>query len=446
MEQMRILPSHFKELTQQEMVRIAALGITGFDSPVAFYSLTETTAAIEGLTGMAAAFHTADQAKLNSIALDAIRYLHSNNDFNAFNRMDFLLQNMVPLGNALLALDTVVKKNGGAFSGSFENWLKGEGFNADYYSPYAEAAANPAKVTLGKKLFFDTRLSATGKISCGTCHKPEYYFTDGKTRADNFVHGGSLQRNTPTLYYAALQSHQFYDLRSVSLEDQAHDVMKSSNEFNLQAQQAASLLNTDTAYKKLFATAFSKTDSISAFEVRNAIAAYIRSLQPFASRFDDYIKGNKQALNTEEIKGFNLFVGKAKCGTCHFMPLFNGNIPPWYVRSESEIIGVPAKIQWSNARIDPDSGRYKINRLPELMFAFKTPTVRNVEQTAPYMHNGVFTNLDDVVEFYHKGGGVGIGIELQFQSLPFDSLQLDTQEKKQIVAFMRALTDKTEKP
>ncbi len=446
MEQMRILPSHFNELTQQEMVRIAALGITGFDSPVAFYSLTETTAAIEGLTGMAAAFHPADQAKLNSIAQDAIRYLHSNNDFNAFNRMDFLLQNMVPLGNALLALDTVVKKNGGAFSGSFENWLKGEGFNADYYSPYAAAAANPAKVTLGKKLFFDTRLSATGKISCGTCHKPEYYFTDGKTRADNFVHGGSLQRNTPTLYYAALQSHQFYDLRSVSLEDQAHDVMKSSNEFNLQAQQAASLLNTDTVYKKLFATAFSKTDSISAFEVRNAIAAYIRSLQPFASRFDDYIKGNKQALNTEEIKGFNLFVGKAKCGTCHFMPLFNGNIPPWYVRSESEIIGVPAKIQWGNARIDPDSGRYKINRLPELMFAFKTPTVRNVEQTAPYMHNGVFTNLDDVVEFYHKGGGVGIGIELQFQSLPFDSLQLDMQEKKQIVAFMRALTDKTEKP
>lgn len=446
MEQMRILPSHFKELTQQEMVRIAALGITGFDSPVAFYSLTETTAAIEGLTEMAAAFHPADQVKLKSIALDAIRYLHSNNDFNAFNRMDFLLQNMVPLGNALLALDTVVKKNGGAFSGSFENWLKGEGFNADYYSPYAAAAANPAKVTLGKKLFFDTRLSATGKISCGTCHKPEYYFTDGKTRADNFVHGGSLQRNTPTLYYAALQSHQFYDLRSVSLEDQAHDVMKSSNEFNLQAQQAASLLNTDTVYKKLFATAFSKTDSISAFEVRNAIAAYIRRLQPFASRFDDYIKGNKQALNTEEIKGFNLFVGKAKCGTCHFMPLFNGNIPPWYVRSESEIIGVPAKIQWSNARIDPDSGRYKINRLPELMFAFKTPTVRNVEQTAPYMHNGVFTNLDDVVEFYHKGGGVGIGIELQFQSLPFDSLQLDMQEKKQIVAFMRSLTDKTAKP
>lgn len=95
-----------------------------------------------------------------------------------------------------------------------------------------------------------------------------------------------------------------------------------------------------------------------------------------------------------------------------------------------------------NATIDPDSGRYKINELQELLFAFKTPGIRNVEKTAPYMHNGVYKTLEEVVEFYNKGGGVGIGISLPFQSLPFDSLSLNDKEKKAIVSFMKALTDK----
>jgi cytochrome c peroxidase len=168
---------------------------------------------------------------------------------------------------------------------------------------------------------------------------------------------------------------------------------------------------------------------------------YIRSLNRFKARLDEYMRGDKTAMNQEEINGFNIFSGKAKCGTCHFTPLFNGNIPPWYTKSESEIIGVPASIVWKNAVIDQDSGRYKLNRLNELMFAFKTPSLRNTDKTAPYMHNGVYKNLDQVVKFYELGGGVGIGINLPFQSLPFDSLVLTTQEKKAIVAFMKTLTD-----
>lgn len=444
MQEMRILPSHFEELVQHELIRICALGISGFDSPVAAYSLEEAGAAIDGLKQMAEEYYPGANKNLSEPVATSLAYLKKNGNFESFNRMDFILGNLVPLSRVFesFTVDSLKKASKGAFAGSFEDWLTGTGFNADYYSPYATAASNPEKVLLGKKLFFDSRLSSSGNISCGSCHKPEYYFTDEKTKAGNFVHGGSLLRNTPTLFYASLQSHQFYDLRSVSLEDQAHDVMKSGNEFNLQSQKAASLLNNDTGYKKLFAAAFSSKDSITGFEVRNAISAYVRSLNTFSSRFDEYLKGNKTAMNTEEINGFNLFVGKAKCGTCHFMPVFNGNIPPWYVKSESEIIGVPASLVWNNAVIDPDSGRYKINRLNELMFAFKTPTVRNAEKTAPYMHNGVFKNLDDVVEFYHKGGGVGIGINLPFQSLPFDSLQLNSAEKKSIVAFMQSLTDK----
>ncbi|MFY8046253.1 MAG: cytochrome-c peroxidase, partial [Chitinophagaceae bacterium] len=98
---------------------------------------------------------------------------------------------------------------------------------------------------------------------------------------------------------------------------------------------------------------------------------------------------------------------------------------------------------WTKAIIDPDSGRYRINPISELAFAFKTPTIRNIEKTGPYMHNGVYTSLDDVVEFYHRGGGVGLGIDLPFQTLPFDSLILSKTDKKAIVAFMRSLTDET---
>jgi cytochrome c peroxidase len=240
-----------------------------------------------------------------------------------------------------------------------------------------------------------------------------------------------------------MQSHQFHDLRSITLEDQADEVMKNSREFNFTSTGIAKKIAGDTAYLAMFAKAFGKKkDMVSSFELRNAVAAYVRSLMPFASPFDAYMNGDRSALNGEQIHGFNLFMGKAKCGTCHFAPLFNGNIPPWFNKSESEIIGVPARVAWQNATIDSDSGRYRINQMQELLFAFKTPTVRNVEKTGPYMHNGVYKTLEDVVTFYHKGGGVGIGIPLIYQSLPFDSLSLNQVERKAIVAFMKSLTDK----
>jgi cytochrome c peroxidase len=220
--------------------------------------------------------------------------------------------------------------------------------------------------------------------------------------------------------------------------------MKNSEEFNLADAALISKISSINEYKQLSKLAF-KSDSLDNFKIRNAIGSYVRSLQPFSSHFDDYMKGKDEALNAEEIAGFNLFMGKAKCGTCHFAPVFNGTIPPWFTKSESEIIGIPEKAVWENAKIDPDPGRYAINQLEELKYAFKTPTVRNTGKTGPYMHNGVYKTLDEVVNFYHKGGGVGLGIDLPFQSLPFDSLQLNDNEKISIVAFMNALTDRIDR-
>jgi cytochrome c peroxidase len=194
----------------------------------------------------------------------------------------------------------------------------------------------------------------------------------------------------------------------------------------------------------MFTSAFPNKKEITPYEVRNAIASYVRSLMPFTAKIDNYFQ-NKSTLTESEINGFNLFTGKAKCATCHFIPLFNGTIPPWYNNTESEVIGVPKYTVWKNAVVESDVGRYNLNQIEELKFSFKTPTVRNIEKTAPYMHNGVYNTLDEVVKFYELGGGNGIGMKLKYQTLPFDDLQLTDKEKENIILFMKTLTDEVQK-
>ena len=442
-----ILPQHAKEIVQHELIRIVTQGITGFDSPISLQSIPETIAALNGIRQFQKAFYGEQASATWEKQIDtAIARLQQEKDFDTMDRLALIADHLMPLSQSLASsitdtkADSLVTK---PFRGTLDDLMKGRGFNPDYYTTYAEGISNTEKVALGKRLFYDQRLSASTTLSCGSCHRPELFFTDGKVKAEDFIHGGSLQRNTPGLFYAAMQSHQFYDLRSTTLEDQAHQVIFNKDEFNFSDTAIVNKLTKDSAYGEAFSKAFPKSDKLSGYEVRNAIGAYVRSLMPFRSRWDQYMQGNKEALTAEEKHGFTLFAGKAKCATCHFIPLFNGNIPPWYTKSESEIIGVPQQAVWTKAMIDPDSGRYLINPIAELAFAFKTPTIRNIEKTGPYMHNGVYTSLNDVVEFYHRGGGVGLGIDLPFQTLPFDSLILSKTDKKAIVAFMRSLTDET---
>jgi cytochrome c peroxidase len=162
---------------------------------------------------------------------------------------------------------------------------------------------------------------------------------------------------------------------------------------------------------------------------------------PFSAKIDQYFRGQIN-LNESETNGFNLFTGKAKCATCHFIPVYNGTIPPWFNNTESEVIGVPKSVRWSDAEIDEDLGRYNLNQIEQLKYSFKTPTIRNIEKTAPYMHNGVYNKLDDVIKFYELGGGNGIGMNLAYQTLPFDNLQLTASEKNDLISFMKTLTDK----
>jgi cytochrome c peroxidase len=454
--QITLLNRHLHEAIQHQFIRIATLGITGFDSPISFAALPEAQASLKGIQELFNRFfqdtlQSQTLEKLAKVNLSAIAYLADNQDFNSFDRMAFLKNHLIPAGEAYWEISKKMKAPNDTifdhkfFNGSIGDLFKGQGFKPDALIPYAEARSNPYKVALGEQLFYDNALSKNNQINCGSCHQPQKSFTDGLPKATNFVHGGNLARNTPTILYSALQNNQFYDLRANQLEDQIEVVMRNSQEFNTTPQEISQKIANQATYRPLFKKAFPKKDKFTAFEIRNAIASYIRAQNPFSSRFDEYLQGNKNALNSSEIKGFNLFSGKAKCATCHFLPVFNGTIPPWFNKTESEVIGVPQVYALQNAKIDTDSGRYLINRLEGLEFAFKTPTIRNIEHTAPYMHNGVYQNLTQVIEFYNLGGGKGIGIDLAHQTLPEDKLNLSEQEQKDLLAFLKSLSETKQK-
>lgn len=153
------------------------------------------------------------------------------------------------------------------------------------------------------------------------------------------------------------------------------------------------------------------------------------------------MRNNKQTLTNTEKNGFNLFTGKAKCASCHFIPLFNGLVPPVFTETESEVIGVPKTPNKKSPEIDPDFGKFLFTTASIHKYSFKTPSLRNIALTAPYMHNGVYTTLEDVMEFYNNGGGKGLKIDPANQTLPFDRLNLSKKEIADIIAFMKTLTD-----
>jgi cytochrome c peroxidase len=253
-------------------------------------------------------------------------------------------------------------------------------------------------------------------------------------------------RNTPTLWNAALQTRQFFDSRTTTLEDQMSAVVHNSAEMKGSLEESVPLLQQHPVYKKLFQQAYPEhKEPIIQYNIGNAIASYIRSLTALNSRFDQYIRGDKTKMNAVEKNGFNLFMGKAKCGTCHYMPLFNGLVPTEFTETESEVLGVPKTNDKKKPFLDSDEGKFGFTTATVHRFAFKTATLRNIALTAPYMHNGVFNTLEEVMDFYNNGGGSGLHIAPETQTLPPGKLNLASKEIKDIIAFMKTLTDTTAK-
>lgn len=436
------------DATKLEVFRVLTLGIAGFDDPLTQKSMAESAVSLENMKSVLLYYGSEDQEskKLMLELSGAVNYLQSNTNFNAFNRAAFITQYGNPITRSISRLERHLKihiiRYNRLLRQDAETLFDPDAFDVNAYAPDASSSSTREKVELGKILFSDAELSGTGTRSCQSCHQPEKAFTDGLVKNNALGSRQQLKRNTPTLLNAALQPSQFYDLRVNTLEDQAGNVVGSKEEMHGSMVVAAKRLWQNKTYRQLFTATYpiKNRTSIDTLEVMNAIGSYVRSLAALNSRFDAYMRGNRAAMNQEEINGFNLFMGKAKCGTCHYMPLFNGTFPPRFVKTESEVIGVP---QSASAKvIDDDLGRYNTVQTPSFNHAFKVSTVRNASRTAPYMHNGVFTTLEQVMDFYNKGGGTGLGIKIDNQTLPTDKLDLTAKESKDIISFIKSLDSK----
>ncbi|MFD2160863.1 cytochrome-c peroxidase [Paradesertivirga mongoliensis] len=441
LEDTEFTDAHILDACKLQIFRINALGITGFDTPLSKTGLIEAKASLNAMLSIVRIF--GDNDKIENLIVAAGRYIDKNPDFDSFNRMEFLTRFSNPLTVELKRwekqLNVEPLKTELAIYTRSETLFDPNLFNPNFFAENSEASYTSQKALLGKQLFSDPVLSGSVR-SCQSCHKPELAFTDGLAKSPAIIPGTFVKRNAPTLYYAGLQQAQFYDMRAPSLENQAMDVIANKDEMHASVEDAAKRLNSHQEYRKKFKSAFPTMEAeIKPRYVMIALATYLRSLAPFNSRFDKYMRGDSTQMNAKEVAGFNLFMGKGKCGSCHFMPLFNGTAPPAFTNTEAEVLGVPAT---PNGRlIDADQGRYAHNKIDELKFSFKTPTVRNVGKTAPYMHNGAFSTLEEVMEFYNNGGGAGLGFELENQTLSTDKLNLSKKEQEAIIAFLNTLTD-----
>ncbi len=440
------------DAVMEQLFRISALGLSGFDSQVAINSLRECLSGLKGIHAIVKIYKeqidkitSKKYDDLNSKLHAAQSYLKMQKDFNEFDRMYFIKTFLNPVTKTIGQF----KKNSNYSDNSASLYYSAINKNNSLFDTLAfnpniflgDNTISPEKIELGKRLFFEPQLSSNSKRSCATCHIPEKAFTDGLRKSLALDGHTLLKRNTPTILNAALQKNLFYDSRSINLEEQVLQVLNNKDEMHSSALMTAENILLKQEYKELYFAAFPDVQKRnSAHDLANAIASYQRTLIALNSRFDKHMRGDSN-LSKKEINGFNVFMGKAKCGTCHFLPLFNGAKPPRYYFTESEVLGVPAEKHKNKAVIDNDSGRILITGIPIHLFAFKTPTIRNIALTAPYMHNGVFDTLEEVVEFYDSGGGSGLKIAPENQTLPPEKLKLTRQEKKDLVLFMKSLTD-----
>jgi len=426
-----------------EIFRIEALGLNDFDDPLARQCFKESAAALSSVSEVSLRYAKENRFPLNELFRRAVPYLSHPVAFNRFDRAAFITAYADPLTRELThmqqqlnLLDVHYNRLLNQDAGTL---FDKKAFNRNAYINSPGDSATSQKIALGKKLFFDTRLSGTMTRSCASCHRPDKAFTDGLVKNMDITGKKTIFRNTPTLINAALQPAQFYDLRASSLEDQVVDVVDNKDEMHGDIKLSTQKLWQDSEYRKLFANAFPVNNkaAIDTAEIMNALASYIRSLTSLNSCFDAYMRGDQKSLNRAELNGFNLFMGKARCSTCHYLPLFNSTLPPRYVQIDAEVIGVPKTKK--GKIVDSDPGLFAIQPMEFNKHAFKVTTVRNAAKTAPYMHNGVYNTLEEVIDFYDQGGGLGLGMKLKNQTLSSEGLKLSAQEKKEIVAFIKAL-------
>src|SRR5215831_1164967 len=367
----------------------------------------------------------------------------------------------IKLGIILLlaSVPALVRASDSPNSSSFEIRMP-RGISQDLWQ-YFIPADNPMtveKVELGRKLFFDARLSADGTVSCASCHDPKRAFTDGKPLAEG-INARRGVRNSPTLLNAMFSTGQFWDGRAATLEEQAKMPLTNADEMgNRSIEEVVAKITAIPEYTKAFRQVFNGAVNIDGFA--KAVAAFERTLISGDAPIDRYLAGDINALSEPARSGLVLFRSKARCGVCH---QFNANFSafstfPFFTDGNYRNTGVAvnftgfnalARRAMSAARDETGAatlelakheragelGRFVVSGNTLDIGAFRTPSLRNVELTAPYFHDGSAATLQDVVRFYVKGGNENPNRDWQLEPVP-----LTESEQRELVAFLKALT------
>lgn len=291
--------------------------------------------------------------------------------------------------------------------------------------PLPKVEDNPitaAKIALGKQLYFDPRLSANDSMSCATCHNPEQGWSNGEATAKG-VTGQRGGRSAPTILNTAYQRAQFWDGRAASLEEQALGPIANPIEMNLPIEEAVAKIAAVEGYQDQFREVFG--EGVTAENLAKAIAAFERTILSGNAPYDRFKAGDESALSEQAQVGMKLFFGKANCSGCHVAPNFTDN--------GYHNLGVSFE--------DGDKGREVISNLEGDRGAFKTPTLREIALTAPYMHDGSLATLEEVVEYYAKGATPNDYLDEEIYKL-----KLTEEQKAAIVAFLREGLTSSEYP
>lgn len=450
----KLYDADFFEAVRFGLIRLNTLNVTGFDAPA--NSDKVNLESIQLLKGMKVVMEhyagftsKSKSAELVTLFDKGIKQLERQ-DFDSFNHLTFLVEVINPLWKSTLILQRELNVELPSMRSNLpkhinyqaDNLFADNFLNASTFGEFAEGDESQKHIELGRKLFFDPILSRDGKMACATCHDPKKGFSDGlPTSLTNAGIPG--KRNSPTLLNVVYATRYFHDVRTDRLSLQMDHVVYNKDEFATNYDEMIGKLNQSEEYQRIFNEVYG-SKKITKQNVTNAMSRYVSSLRSFNSAFDKYVRGETKTISESVKRGYNLFQGKAACATCHFAPTFAGVVPPFYDETETEVLGIP-KLFKEPYELDNDPGRYTngiiMEKAPFYERSFKTPTLRNIELTGPYMHNGSFQTLEEVIDFYDAGGGIGVGLDVPYQTLPSDSLHLTDREKEDIIHFLKALTD-----
>lgn len=290
----------------------------------------------------------------------------------------------------------------------------------DAYMPVPDDnPLTPARIALGRRLFFEARLSQDERLACATCHNPARAFADARPTSVG-LHGRAGHRNVPALINRGYGASFFWDGRAPSLEAQVLQPIDNPRELGAGVGAAMARLAGDADYERAFIAAFGR--AINRLDLARALAAYVRSIRSGGSRFDEYAAGRPDALTAEARLGLRLFRGKANCSACHVGPTF----------TDERIHNTG--VAWRHGALS-DPGRAVVTGRSEDRGGFKTPTLREIARTAPYMHDGSIATLADVIAFYDGGGHPNPALDAEIRPL-----RLTHPEQRAIEVFLHSLS------